>query len=194
VIDQGTVFAAFVREQLEAERKRRETLDQRGFEVIKTTGTLVTPVVGFCSIDPRGRYKPQSRRALLFLSLALLLLIASIGFAMAATRLLRYAVTDISGLDEILQSRWQSTEATARSTVSQLIVNKIDALRMGNDSKASKLDIAHWLQLAGLALLVVTVAVEVISRSFSSSRASSSSESMGAPPPHTCIDAHARTE
>jgi hypothetical protein len=167
VIDQGTVFAAFVREQLEAERKRRETLDQRGFEVIKTTGTLVTPVVGFCSIDPRGRYKPQSRRALLFLSLALLLLIASIGFAMAATRLLRYAVTDISGLDEILQSRWQSTEATARSTVSQLIVNKIDALRMGNDSKASKLDIAHWLQLAGLVLLVVTVAVEVISRSFS---------------------------
>jgi hypothetical protein len=37
----------------------------------------------------------------LSLSVALLLLTVSIGFAIAATRLLRYVVTDKSGLDEI---------------------------------------------------------------------------------------------
>jgi carbon starvation protein CstA len=166
VTDQGTVFAGFVREQLEAERKRREALDQRGLETAKTTGTLITLVLGFAALILGVDYKPQSRFASLSLSLALLLLIVSIGIAIAATRLLRYAVTDKSGLDEILQNRWDSTEANARSTVAQLTANTVDTLRTGNNSKASKLDVAHWLQLAGLALLVVTVAAEVIKRSF----------------------------
>jgi hypothetical protein len=166
VTDQGTVFAAFVREQLEAERKRRETLDQRGFETAKTTGTLVTIVLGFAALILGVDYKPQSRLALLSLSLALALLIVSIGFAIAATRLLRYVVTDKCGLDEILENRWNLTEAKARSTAAKLSAITIDTLRTGNDSKASKLDVAHWLQLAGLALLVVTVTAEVISRSF----------------------------
>ena len=33
--DQGTTLAAFVEDELEAERKRREALDQRGFEAVK---------------------------------------------------------------------------------------------------------------------------------------------------------------
>jgi hypothetical protein len=64
-----------------------------------------------------------------------------------------------SGLDELLQNRWNLTEATARSTVAQLTVH---TLRTGSNSKARELDLAQWLQLAGLALLVGTVAAEVI--------------------------------
>jgi hypothetical protein len=110
-------------------------------------------------------YKPQSRFALISLSLALLLLIVSIAFTLAATRLLRYKVTSKKGLDVILGDRWELSEATARSTVAQLSAVTIDTLRTGNDSKARKLDRAHWLQFAGLALLVVTVVAEVITRS-----------------------------
>jgi hypothetical protein len=165
VSDQGAVFAAFVKEQLEAERKRRETLDQRGFEIAKMTGTLVTVVLGFAALVLGVKYKPHSWVALISLSLALLLLLTSIGFALYATRLLRYVVTDKAGIDEILHKRWKSTEATARSAVAQLSAITIDTLRAGNETKASKLAWAHWLQLAGLTLLAVTVTAEVISRS-----------------------------
>jgi hypothetical protein len=57
----GAVFGAFVKEQLEAERKRRETLDQRGSETAKTTGRLLTLVVGFAALILGVEYRPQSR-------------------------------------------------------------------------------------------------------------------------------------
>ena len=164
--DQGAAFAAFIKDELEAERKRREAHDQRGFEALKTTGTLVTLVLGFAAVVLGVDYRPQSRPAVIFLSLALLLLVGSIGFALSATQLLRYSVADKKGLDEILTKRWDSTEPTARSTVAQLSAETIAKLRTGNDQKADWLCVAHWLQLAGLVLLVVTVITEVSSRAF----------------------------
>jgi hypothetical protein len=166
VSDQGTTFAAFVKDQLEAERKRRDALDQRGSETVKATGTLVTLVVGFAAILLGTDYRPQSRAALIFLSVALLLLLVSIGFALTTTQLLRYAVTSKKGLDEILNKRWESTEPAARSTVAKLSAETIDTLRTGNNTKASRLYAALWLQLVGLALLVGTVIAEVASRVF----------------------------
>jgi len=91
----------------------------------------------------------------------LLLLVVSIAFALVATRLLRYTVTSKKGLDEILTNRWQLTEAKARSTVAKLSAVTIYSLRAGNDRKAANLDRAHWLQLAGLALLAATVAAKI---------------------------------
>jgi hypothetical protein len=75
-----------------------------------------------------------------------------------------YTVTDKKGLDEILSNRWDSTEPIARSTVAQLSAKTIGTLRTGNDKKADRLARAHWLQLIGLALLVLTVVAEVASR------------------------------
>jgi hypothetical protein len=166
VSDQGITFAAFVKDELEAEQKRREAHDQRGFEVVKTTGTLVTLVLGFAAVVLGTDYRPESRPAVIFLSLGLLLLVVSTGCALMATRLLRYAVTGKEGLDGILNNRWDSTETTARSTVAKVTTETIIKLRAGNDKKADWLGRAHWLQLAGLALLVVTVVAEVASRAF----------------------------
>ena len=164
--DQGTTFAAFLKDELEAERKRREAHDERGFEVVKTTGTLVTLVLGFAAVVLGTDYRPHSQLVVIFVSLALLVLVVSTGFALAATQLLRYSVTDKTGLDEILNDRWESTEPTARGTVAQLSAKRIDNLRTGNDKKADRLARAHWLQLIGLALLVLTVVAEVASRAF----------------------------
>ena len=162
--DQGTTFAAFLKDELAAERKRREAHDQRGFEVVKTTGTLVTLVLGFAAVLLGTDYRPDSQLAVIFVSLALLVLVVSTGFALSATQLLRYSVTDKTGLDDILKDRWESTEPTARGIVAQLSAKTIDNLRTGNDKKADRLARANWLQLIGLALLVLTVIVEMASR------------------------------
>lgn len=67
----GSAYSSLIKEQLEQERARKQSLEQRGLAVVTSSGTLVTLLfaVGALATEAKGLQLPQDSRVLMILAL-----------------------------------------------------------------------------------------------------------------------------
>jgi hypothetical protein len=158
--EQGSTYATFISEQLEAEISRRSALDARGTGVVTVSGTLVTLTLAVGGFALSKSHKISTVGKVGVIGALALFVLASIA-GIAASFLHEYQVADQSTLEAMLGSHWRDSEIDARNVCAHLDAQTVQSLRKGNNSKALQLTVALSLQVAAIAALGFTVAWEL---------------------------------
>lgn len=159
----GTVFAAFVEEELTNERDRRTALDARAITVLTTSGTFVTLILALGALVTSAEgYKPPGVVVVLFAIAASCLCMAAV-MALLANQLRFYPVVSAPQLRKWTDDEsWQDSVDNARWLLVHVRSRTIEQLRVGNAAKANRLAIALWAQLAAFCLLSVAVIIVLL--------------------------------
>lgn len=155
--DQGLTYAAFVTQQLSDELERRAAVDERGNRAFTVSGLLIglTVTLGVWTADkPKNLGLPRTLGAL-----AVIAFVIAAVFGLLATRPTAYKVVDEDEIASWLRDRWDDTETTARSRVAQYQVLTLTSLRTGTQLRYRHVAVAVWVQLTGLVLVSVAVAI-----------------------------------
>jgi hypothetical protein len=132
----GAAYYDLVKEQLEEERARKESLERRGSTVITASAFLVSLLFGLAAWATTEN-KVAFEGALLFsfvVSIACFLLAAIAG--MLANWLMNYEEPSISQLRKIAQDKyWTAESATGEQRVSDLRVDVLETPLKKNDQK-----------------------------------------------------------
>jgi hypothetical protein len=160
--DGGAKYAAFVEQELRAERDRRSSLDARAQSFVTASGTLVTlsaAIGAFVSsrkdyVVPSVAQFPLIITVTLFTITLILAILATFNFA--------YQVADRRTLEGMPRDHWNDEEGTALRNVVALNVTTVLTLRHGNNQKVAFLLAALVAQLIALTSLGLTVYLMVI--------------------------------
>lgn len=162
--DQGEVYAHFVADELEHERRRRAVLDARANGTIVTSAAFVGLAVAVGIFDPAS----LSTQAVLLragFALSAALVMTSAVVALLAGWLHGYEVLDEQDVRRLVTDPdWGDHPVDARGKVAQFNATTLETLRSGNNKKSEKLLISHGFQLGGL-LVLLAVAVAAMLRS-----------------------------
>lgn len=159
--DGGPRLAAFLEQELKAERDRRAAADARGQSVVTTSAGLVAlfaAVGAFVSNQdkyqlPRAALVPLTATLAMFAVAAFLGILATYNFA--------YRVADGESLLAIHQHMTDS-ETVAIKNVALTNARTVSTLRSGNNKKATLLLLALFAQLAALISLAATIFVVLL--------------------------------
>lgn len=155
------VYPEFVKELLEAEDKRRASIESRGVAVVTVSGTLVTLLLGIAALVTRAQaYQLRgSARAIL--------LWAVVAFAVAALSAIATAVpqpqriTDPAALLPDIRARWNTSVDAALKKVTTTRLEQLAETQRSNNVKATALLTAVIAQVVAVALLAGAV-VEIL--------------------------------
>jgi hypothetical protein len=148
-----TLYAAYIKDQLDVQEARKSSLEQRGLAVITTSGALVTLLFGLTALT--------TKRAATFNipGLAATFLTVAIGFFVLAalsallTNLPRsYQGVTVDALREAVKNRWDDTEAVASKMVA---LTQLKVLASAKDVNTQK----GYFLVAGMALEIIAVAL-----------------------------------
>lgn len=149
--DQGQQYAAFIKEQLEAEEGRRDSFNARGEKLQQTAGVLIgllIPAWGFL----RSRASAFPPSADLAYGVAILVLLGVIGLGISATQLGTIQIADEESLTKMLGERKDDETVTARLSIARAHLATLTSLRSCNDWTAKKLTWGMWLEMGALLL------------------------------------------
>ena len=156
----GPEFATYVTEQLEAEEKRRTSLETRALAVITTSGTLVTLILGLAALvtEAASFRLPVSAQPWLIAALSTFVVAASLAIGANAPQ--RYRAVDTDALERIVRQRWSAPADDALKTLTATRLADLRRAQQANDIKA-------WLLLGaaiaqGVAIACLTAAVVAI--------------------------------
>jgi hypothetical protein len=157
VTEQGKAYTDFIQAELEAERERRKSLDNRGASVVTTSSALATAVFALGAfVTGQTTFRPDIITIWSLLGgLGLFALGAFCGFM--ANRSIPYEVTNTDTLLEMRSGHWTDKEVDARNTVAHRNIQTIATLRAGNDKKAWWVTTALVFQLLAAAALLIAV-------------------------------------
>jgi hypothetical protein len=161
--DGGAVYAAFIEQELKAERDRRTTLDARGQAVITTSGSLVTllAAVGAFVTGSKDFHLPHQAAYPLVATVTMFVFAAL--FGILATNTVAYRVARSDVLQKMVLDRWTDTERVATKNTTALNISTVLSLRASNDKKVLFVRVAHVAQLLALLALGTTVYIIAIS-------------------------------
>lgn len=152
--DQGTVYADFLKAELDSEYKRLDAVYERSLKTLTSAGALVTLALAVFGVL-LGKDFTLSGWAKTFVVGAALFLLASAvcaGVVGMPSTLFR---TASSTLEAMIRTRWQDTEVTARGATAYANLQEIKILRPGTDRKYRILFVAIALQILSIILLAV---------------------------------------
>lgn len=156
--DLGSVYAAFIHDQLTFERARNESLTERGGKLQQssslTLGIFVTALGLLLGKDPHLELIP-----LLMFSVTMIAAILALFCGITVTRLVPHDVADTKTMTAMLNGHWRDDPIDSRNITATLEVETITGLRQGNNKKAYWLNFGLRTQAATLALGVATFAV-----------------------------------
>lgn len=159
--DGGAKLAAFVEQELKAERDRRVSIDARGQSVVTTSGSLVTLLAALGAfVTSQDKYQ-LPRAALLPLVVTLTLFAVAAFLGILATYNFAYRVADGSTLSAIPQHMKDSEEVANRNITNTNVLTVL-TMRAGNNRKALLLLIAMFVQLGALVALATTLYVVLL--------------------------------
>jgi hypothetical protein len=153
----GNRYAAFVEQELKAERDRRTSLDARSQSFVTSSGGLVTilAAVGAFVSGRAGDTLPPAAVAPLIATV--LGFTTALVFAILATYNFAYRVADRRTLEALPRGHWEDNDDTAAKNVVATNVATVLTLRQGNNKKVSYLLVALFAQLIALVALGATV-------------------------------------
>lgn len=162
--DPGSVLLEHYRDQLAEERSTKQAIERRGQAVVATNGAIATLLFAFADID----VDLSTNRGIIvgFLLLgAMGLLAVSAGFGLLANRPEQYGVSEVDELLAIADNDavWTTARrADAQQNVALDIAQIICMAEKANDGKGKRLRRAVNWQVAGLAVLTVTLLANVL--------------------------------
>jgi hypothetical protein len=162
----GPEWAAFVREQLEEERNRKESLERRGISVVTTSSFLLTVLLGLSSLV-LARNDTLGDSAIAWMTAALVLFLIAVILGALTNWVRSYEEVKVSELQEHFQEGstiWKATAETGFRRTTTARINVLADARKKNDFKAWLLKGALLNQV--VAAGSVAVAVNLVLRGF----------------------------
>ena len=153
-----TIYADYIKEQLDAEEARKVSLEQRGLAVITTSGVLVTLLFGLTALSVRRATTfvvPDAAAGLLIGALVLFVLAA---LSAIVTNLPRsYEGVTVDALRQAVKERWEDGEAVAAEMVALTRLKMLASAKRNNDVKGWALVIAMGCEILAVALVGAAV-------------------------------------
>ncbi|MCH9733456.1 MAG: hypothetical protein K0U78_02720 [Actinomycetia bacterium] len=163
----GVVYQSMLSELLTAELDRRKTLEARGATLVAASAALVTLIFGLTVIVTGKDHVFVNRHAVLALLAAMALFVISAMIAITVqTYGFKYTVVEPKYLKTLAGTReaWtQTADFAVRIDVGQK-AKTIGSLRTGNATMANLITWSLRLQLVAIALLSVSVGLEIYAR------------------------------
>lgn len=160
--EQGEVWAAYIDEQLAAERARRDRIDGRAQSLLQNSA-IYTILIGFLTaLDGKDAHLSPGSKVWVVGSLvcavaailaALIAMILRPSLTVAAAGL-RFLVTD--------EEQWRASAITARNVVLQTKVDAMESLMNVNEKRARWVTGGAAAQLLAVAALAVGVAISLL--------------------------------
>lgn len=163
--DPGSVLLEHYRDQLAEERSTKLAIERRGQAVVATNGAIATLLFAFGDITV-DLTTGAGQAVVVLLICAMLFLAISAGFGLLANRAEPYGVTNVDKLVDLAANdavRTAADRAAAQQNVALDIAQIIWIAEKANDGKGKRLRRAVNWQVAGLAVLAVTLLVNVLS-------------------------------
>ena len=160
----GEIFANVIDYELEQERARRTSLEQRAMAVVTSSGVLVSLVFGFGALlkgQGAAPRLPGSSRVLL--ALALLAFVAAAVMSLLTNRPRDYKPFGVkASLERMVEEDWFIPADDARRLIAEFRTGEVDRWRDNNKAKAAYLQWAITLECVGIALLAVAMTVILV--------------------------------
>lgn len=154
------VYAAVIDNELQQERARTASLEQRAMAVVTSSGVLVSLVFGFGTLikGQRGPHLPAGARVLL--ASALLAFVVAAVMSLLTNRPRAYKPLGVkSDLTKMVTELWKIPGDSARRSVAEFRVGEVNRWRDNNRIKAAYLQRAIALECCGIGLLAASMVV-----------------------------------
>jgi hypothetical protein len=159
----GEIYSAVIDRELEQERQRTASLEQRAIAVITSSGVLVTLVFGFGTLikGTGGMHIPIAAR--IILALALVAFVGAAIMSLLTNRPRSYKPLGVEAdLRRMVTELWLISADSARRSIAEFRVGEVDRWRDNNKVKAAHLQRAIAMECCGIGLLAASVAVIVL--------------------------------
>lgn len=159
----GDAYGQLIEEQLQEERNRKSSVEQRGIAVITTSGVLVSLLFGLAAVVTASTrfVLPGAARVFLLLSLPCFLAAAVLGIR--ANLPMKYQEAGPEGLRRILEPQfWNGPAAVGTLRVAEVRVDILTSYRQQTTVKAKALVRAMWAEVAGVCLVALAVGVILV--------------------------------
>lgn len=159
----GVSYAALISEQLETERARKTSLEQRGITVITTSGALVTLLFALAAlITGENEYSPPTLAVVLLTGALAAFLLASIA-ALLTNTVRDFHEADEDVLATLLQDQyWVGRAVVGEKRAAEVRVSILKTARDLNTKKAEILKLAMRAEVAAVCFVAAAVATILI--------------------------------
>jgi hypothetical protein len=148
------------REQLESQRERKRSLEQRGQASVAVSGGLVTLLLAFSDVkifDPTASVATSR-----WVTLAIGLLVFGALAGVYVTAPSDYAEASVAGMRQLVDlDRWKEPVEKGEMKVADNLLDMIDEAKRANGTKAWVLIGAVGLQVLGVCVMAVTLAAGI---------------------------------
>ena len=153
----GVVLTEMVREQLDQERRRKDSLEQRGIAVITSSGVMVALLLAVAGIAGKEQINsiPTVAKATVVIALAIFAAAALLGLLINWAY--KYDEPGLKQLRQLVRERWSASEAAAAQYVAESYLDTVTSYREHGHKKAVRLLWALTLEV--LAIVVLAFAV-----------------------------------
>jgi len=155
------IFARVIDTELEQERVRTVSLEQRAIAVVTSSGVLVSLVFGFGAVVKRqghATHLPTSARVLL--AAALLAFVLAAVMSLMVNRPRAYRPLGVkSDLQPMVAELWAIPADKALRSIAEFRVGEVDRWRDNNKIKATYLQRAIAIECSGIGLLAASMIV-----------------------------------
>jgi hypothetical protein len=156
----GHAYLDLIRQQLDAEVHRKDSLEHRGLAILASSGTLVAVVLGLVTLalSVGGVALTDSLRLTLLATLGLFMLAAVFGILVSSLR--AYDEVKVSELHRILsEDFWEGPVVVGTRRSGEVLVKILEAARKRNNTKAKLLTWSLWLEVGGTLTLTTGIAL-----------------------------------
>jgi len=157
-----TFYAAYIKDQVDAQEARKASLEQRGLAVITTSGALVTLLFGLTTISTkRAATFDIPGSAATFLTIALVLFVLAALSAIVTNLPRNYQEATVEGLRDAVRNRWGDDEAEASKMVALTQLKVLASAKHVNEQKGRALIAGMVFEILAVALVGVAMGIVV---------------------------------
>jgi hypothetical protein len=156
----GSAYGELIKEQLEAERARKASLEQRGITVITTSGVLVSLLFGLGAVvtSAKAFQVPALARILLVVAVGLFVLAALAGLVLNSPR--QYEEAELAYLDLLYtKDVWDASVSLGGRRSAEMRLKILRKARQVNRDKAKWLVAAVVFEVGAVAFVAASVIV-----------------------------------
>jgi hypothetical protein len=159
-VSASVVFAAAIDNELQQERVRTASLEQRAMAVVTSSGVLVSLVFGFGALikGQRGPHLPLGTRVLL--ASALIAFVVAAVMSLLTNKPRAYKPLGVKAdLEKMVTEYWHISGQNSRRSIAEFRVGEVDRWRDNNKIKAAYLQRAIAIECIGIGLLAASMIV-----------------------------------
>lgn len=153
----GPVLAGLVREQLELERRRKASFEQRGIAVITSAGVLAGLVLGVAGIAGKTLFKDLRWEAKGSAILAVVLFTVAAVLGLATNWAPKIIEPDLNQLSDLVNTHWNKTAQAATKFATQAYLMSLTSYRKQGNRKARLLIAALAVETAAIFFVAAAV-------------------------------------